>query len=82
MVLRKDMSEESREMRQWIMDDFWQMLVEIMENDRGLKEDQILAIMEMAFLSSDKAKELGLIDKVMYWDELEEQLKDGEEEFQ
>ncbi len=82
MITRKDMSEAAREMRQWIIDDMWAMFVDTLEEDRELKEEKINAIMEQAFLTTQQAKDFGMIDEILYWDELETKLKGEAEEFQ
>jgi len=81
MVIREDMSEPARENRQWILDDIWDMCMEALEKDRGLTEEQIVAIMQEAMLSTERCVELGMIDKSQYWDELKKTLQADEEEF-
>lgn len=76
MVTRKDMSPETREMMNWIYDDIWDLMIGAVAEDRGIGEEKIVDCMEYAIFMSDEAKEAGLIDEILYWDELEERLKD------
>jgi protease-4 len=81
MVMRENMSEPARENRAWLLDERWKEFMGIMAADRGQNEATITGFMEHAIFTGDQALEAGLIDRLMYWDELEELLKDedGEE---
>ncbi|MHC4992578.1 MAG: signal peptide peptidase SppA [Planctomycetota bacterium] len=79
MVIREDMSDPAREMRQWIMDDMWEMTMEALASDRGLDEAKIHELMEHAFFDAQEALDGGLLDRLAYWDELEAELK-GEDD--
>jgi protease-4 len=74
MVTREDMSPEAREMRQWIMDDMWDVAMGALTEDRGLSEPKIIELMEHALFTAKEAKEAGLVDELLYWDELENRL--------
>lgn len=80
MIMDKKMSKPARDNKEWMLDEFWDMYVQAMREDRGIGEDEIIEIMEMATLSAQDAKEVSLIDSVMYWDEIEEMLKGADEE--
>ncbi len=80
LVTRTDMSDEFKENQNWMLDDFWDTFVANMEADRGLSEAQLLGIMERASLSAKTAVEVGLIDEIKYWDEIEDMLKGDEDE--
>ena len=83
LVTREDMSEPAREMTEWLIDELWQIALQGLEADRGLSEEQILAVMERASLQAAEAKELGLVDRIAYWDEVEAMLMDeGDDELQ
>jgi protease-4 len=80
MIMDKKMSKSARENKEWILDEFWQMYIQAVEKDRGITESEIVAIMEMAALTTDQAKEVSLIDSVMYWSEVENMLKGADDE--
>jgi len=81
VVTRKDLSPEAKENLQWIIDEIWDGMLEAFRDDRGLAEDDVLALMRYAAFTSEEAKEAGLIDEVLYWDELESRLKrEGDDE--
>lgn len=75
IVTRKDMSPESRENKEWILDEQWEMFIRALEGDRGITEDKVIKLMEHALFSAEEAREAGLIDRLLYWDELEDMLK-------
>jgi protease-4 len=79
MVSRADMSDPARENRTWILDELWSMTIEAMEQDRGLDEAAVLALMEHAYFTAEEAVEGGLLDRLAYWDEIEDELK-GEDD--
>ena len=74
LVLREHSSEAARENKEWMLEDFWDRFTEALAEDRGLDEDQIIAIMEHALFTADEALEAGLIDGIKYWDEVEQML--------
>ncbi len=80
MIMRESMSPQSRENKEWLLEEFWDMYTEALGNDRGLTEDQIVAAMEYALFTAEEAKEFGLVDGILYGDELEEMLKLEDEE--
>ncbi len=75
IVTRKDMSPESRENKEWILDEQWEMFIRALEGDRGITEDKVIKLMEHALFSAEEAREAGLIDRLLYWDELEDMLR-------
>ena len=79
LVLRADMSEPVRENRTWILDDLWAMMMDALEHDRGLDETAVVALMEHAYFTAEEAVEGGLVDRLVYWDEIESELK-GEDD--
>ncbi|MCZ6649167.1 MAG: S49 family peptidase, partial [Acidobacteria bacterium] len=81
LITRENMSEPARENKEWILDERWNEFVSIMATDRGQDEAAITGFMEHAFFTGDEALEAGLVDRLMYWDELEEMMKgeDAEE---
>ncbi len=80
MVTREDMSPEARENIEWILDDFWSHFMDTMREDRGLSEEQVLELMRHALFTPQEAQEAGLVDRLLYYDELEDMLKrEGDE---
>jgi protease-4 len=80
MILRKDMSEPARENKKWMLEEYWDMYASSIEQDRGISPNQLAGIMERAAFQVEEAREMGLIDSVMYWDEIENMLKEGDED--
>lgn len=75
LVTREDMSGPAREMTEWLMDEMWEMTLQAMQEDRGLSEEQIVEVMGYGSLLAEEAKDLGLVDRLAYWDEVEAMLK-------
>jgi len=75
LVTREDMSDEARENVEWMLDEMWEMFVAALAQDRNLGEEQINDLMQYAYFTADEAQQRGLIDRVLYWDELETELK-------
>ncbi|MBN2170909.1 MAG: S49 family peptidase, partial [Candidatus Krumholzibacteriota bacterium] len=67
------------ENEEWILADVWSELVDALREDRGLTETQVTALMEEAEFGAARAREAGLIDGILYWDELAARLK-GEDD--
>jgi len=81
LVTREDLSPEAHKNQDWLMDEFWDMFCTALEQDRGLGEEQVLALMEHAFFTPQEAVQQGLFDELKYWDELEDMLRpDGKKE--
>ncbi len=80
MITRANSSPEARENKAWLLDEFWSMMAQAFKEDRGLTEEKIVEIMKFALFTAPEAKTAGLVDTVLYWDELETMLKGGEKE--
>jgi protease-4 len=80
LITRSDMSPEAREMYGWILDEGWDHYISCLEEDRGLTEEQIVSLMDYALMRPVEAMERGLVDRLLYWDELEEMLKRDDDE--
>jgi protease-4 len=80
VVLREDMSPEAKENLRWIMDEYWQALMADLQVDRGLSEERVEALMEHAIFTPEEAKDQGMIDAVLYWDEFADRLKGQDDE--
>ncbi len=80
LVTRSDMSPEAREMYGWMLEEGWNNYVSCLEEDRGLTEDQIISFMDYAIMRPAETVEMGLVDRLLYWDGLEEMLKAEDDE--
>jgi protease-4 len=76
---RDSMSPESREMTEWLIEDVWDVELGAIARDRGLAMDSLVSFMEYALFTPEQAQRAGLIDGVVYWDELERRLGGGDE---
>lgn len=79
MVLNKKMSDTARENKNWMLKEYWDMTIGALEEDRGITEKQAVEIMKMVLLSAEQARQVGLVDRVLYWDEVEDMLKGDDE---
>jgi len=79
-ITRKDMSGPARENIQWLLDDVWDVYMATFQEERGFTEAKVNELMERALYSAAEAHDAGLIDGVLYWDELEDRLKGEEDE--
>ena len=80
LVTRTDMSPEAREMYGWMLDEGWDYYISCVGEDRGLTEEQIVECMDYAVMRPVEAVERGLVDRLLYWDELEGMLKQEKDE--
>jgi protease-4 len=80
LIIRDSMSEAARENKDWLMDEGWKEFMSVLAQDRNQSEEEVLALMEHALFTGGQAKESGLVDRLMYWDELEEMLKEEDVE--
>jgi protease-4 len=80
LIIRDSMSEAARENKDWLMDEGWKEFMGVLAQDRNQSEEEVLALMEHALFTGGQAKESGLVDRLMYWDELEEMLKEEDAE--
>jgi len=82
MIMEEEWTDAARENRVWLMDEQWNNFIDAVGNDRGLSEDQVLAAMDHAFFDGDNqvAVTMGLVDDIMYWDELKDRLRPSEDD--
>jgi len=80
MVTRAESSPAAIENKKWLLDERWSMMTQAFKEDRGLTEEKIVELMDTALFTAPEAKTAGLVDSVLYWDELESMLKGGEKE--
>ncbi len=74
MVTETGMSGPAREQAQRLLDATWETVVETVARERGLAADDLLALMQRAAVLPAEAAAAGLIDRVLYWQDLEAQL--------
>lgn len=74
---RTEMSKEFREEMESVLDSYFSQIKQMVAKSRNLTPEQVEAAINAGPLSAAKAKELGLIDRVAYSDELEESVKGG-----
>ncbi len=80
MITRDDMSPEARANIDWILDDFWGHFIDTLREDRGLSEERVTGLMEHALFTPPEAVATGLVDRLLYYDELEDMLKREKDE--
>ncbi|HVO76951.1 MAG TPA: signal peptide peptidase SppA [Candidatus Bathyarchaeia archaeon] len=80
MFTRADMSPQARENKKWLIDEYWDMMTASLKADRGLTEDKMVELMRYAMFTAPEAKAARLVDRVLYWNELEKALRGEEKE--
>lgn len=81
IIINTEMSEASREMHVWMMDEKWDVVIPTIAQERGLTEEKILELMAYATFQPAEAVEAGLITETIYIQELEERLKGEDDDF-
>ena len=80
MMTRTEYSPEAREMREWMANEMWDMQIGAISEDRKLSEEKLVELMGHALFTPQEAKDAGLVDRLLYWDELEARLKGEKDE--
>ncbi len=75
MFTQKQMTEAHREYINSLVDDLFNRYVAAIAKDRGKSVEEVRALIDNAPYSAAKAKEAGLIDAVVYRDDMEKELK-------
>ncbi len=76
--LRKELSPESREQLQVLLDDLWKVVVRDVAEGRGLTTEALQALVDReGLISPQAALEAGLISRVAYHDEILADLKEA-----
>lgn len=73
-LARSDMSEADREQRTWLLDSLYEQLVEGIAQGRSLEPERVRELIDQAPLLPDEALAAGLIDGILYEDQLPERL--------
>ena len=71
VVTRTDLTPEARANAQMILNDFMAMYGEAIETGRGGQTAPLNTWMQKALFTSREAQETGIVDRVLYWDEME-----------
>ena len=74
LVTREDLSEPAKENDRWLMDEFWGLVAQALDRERGVSEATLTGLMEQAVFSPETAREAGLLDELIYFDELKARL--------
>jgi protease-4 len=80
MLTRTNSSPAAKENMEWLLAERWDMMTQAFKEDRGLTDDKILELMRFALFTAPEAKAAGLVDSVLYWDELEGMLEGTDKE--
>ncbi|HRX49983.1 MAG TPA: S49 family peptidase [Candidatus Krumholzibacteria bacterium] len=80
MVMETEMTPPAREMRGWMLDEVWDQTVPVIAAARGMSEEDMLAHLRYAEFEPSEAAAVGLIDAVLYRQELEARLRGDEDE--
>jgi protease-4 len=75
VITRDDLTPEARANKEWILDEFMDLYVEGLAEGRGIDAGGLQVIMEKVEFLSREALNLGMVDGVMYWDELAERFQ-------
>ncbi len=73
--MRKEMSDAQREATDAILDSFYRQIVEGISKSRRLSPDQVRSAIDQAFYWGKQLKDLGLVDDLLYRDQVEDGLK-------
>jgi protease-4 len=71
MVQRTELSPESRANREWMLDAYYPELVQTIERERRLAPGTLEGVFRAGALAPREAREFGLVDRLVYWDEVE-----------
>ncbi len=75
-LTRDKMSPEFRKQMESVIDDFYNQLYTTIATDRKLEVNKVKDLIDEGLFTAARAKEVGLIDRVAYEDELTKQLAD------
>lgn len=70
MLTRTSMSEQAREMANWLLDDLFSQYLEGIASGRSISEEQAAALIDGCPHAGGKAQEVGAVDKVLGEEEL------------
>ncbi|MFN8472989.1 MAG: signal peptide peptidase SppA [Anaerolineae bacterium] len=73
-IVRSDMSDEVRQQFNWILDVNWDQIVNGIAEGRNIPRDRVINLLNSAPMLASRAADAGLIDRVLYEDDLGEYL--------
>ncbi len=71
---RTEMSEPLRESIDALVDDTYELLVETIAADRGLKDYQVKTLLDVGLFTAKAARQAKLVDEILYADQIEQRL--------
>lgn len=71
---RTEMSEPLRESIDALVDDTYELLVETVAADRGMKDYQVKTLIDVGLFTARAARQAGLVDDIWYADQIEQRL--------
>jgi protease-4 len=80
IITREDLTPEARANREWMLDEFMDLYVQALFKGRGIDAKGLETIMEEAEFLAHEAKDAGIVDDVIYWDELTRRFQHDEED--
>ncbi len=82
MVMRSDMSPEAKENAQWLLEEIFDDFLETVAQDRANgSRDSVLAWLARASIDPYEAVDLGIVDRLLSWEELRRRFENDEGEF-
>lgn len=69
-LTRAEMSDAARDQTNWLLDSFYEDIVSAISHGRKLPPEQVAALVDRAPLNAEQALAAGLIDTIVYEDEL------------
>ncbi len=69
-------SEQSKEMMDWLIKDLYEQMIEAIADGRHLQPDQVRRLIDNGPFTAREAREAGLIDELVYAEDLTESLKE------
>ena len=76
MFTREKMSDAQREVTNSLLDDIYSRYISTLAQARGISESRMYQLIDQGFFTLDQAKEAGLLDSLMYYNQFQEFLKD------
>jgi protease-4 len=74
LVMETEMTDPVRAQAQRVLERNWDEVTGTLERERGLTRERLLAAMDHAALLPQQAREFGLIDGLLYWQDLQARL--------
>jgi protease-4 len=69
---RTDMSPEDREQSEVFLEDVFDVVARALESSRGFDRDRLFALIEEGYFHAFRAREAGLVDTLVHYDEVED----------